>query len=107
MPDTQQVLKGRVAVDEYRAAHAQLYQSADKKGIPEAHTPLLEKMLAAHKEQGFNSFEEFFTASEDLNAQELGFASKVDFDKEIDRLEKIPDQAKAKGLREALDGKWQ
>lgn len=94
MPDNK-VLKGRAAVDVYRAAHAQLYVGSWHQGISEAHTPLLEKLLADLKMQGFNSLDEFFTTSDTLNIQELGFADREDF------------MAKAtKADREVLDRMW-
>ncbi len=80
MPDKAMVLNGRATVDAYRVAHAQLYLGAVKESIPKAHTPLLEKMLADLKVQGFNSINEFFTASELLNIQSMGFKDMVDFD---------------------------
>ena len=64
--DPLKIGKGRAAVDAYRAAHALLYTGGWHKGIPEEHTPLLEKMLAEFKVQGFNSLEEFFSASDTL-----------------------------------------
>lgn len=75
----QKILKGRQAVDAYRAAHASLY-TTDPRGrsIPDEHTPLLETMLAALKKQGFNSLDEFFAASEQLNHEEAGLAGKTE-----------------------------
>ncbi len=66
MPNKQQILKGREAADAYRAVHTQLHSGGWYEGISEAHTPLLEKMLADLKKQGFNSLDEFFTASTGL-----------------------------------------
>lgn len=57
------ILSGRKAVDAYRQAHTQLHSQPWHRGIPEEHTPLLEKMLADLKEQGFNSLEEYFQAA--------------------------------------------
>ena len=79
MPDPNKVIEGRKAVDAYRTTHTQLYGGGWHKGIPEEHTPLLETMLADLKKQGFNSLDEFFSASEELNVQELGFATTEDF----------------------------
>ena len=90
------VREGRKAVDAYRTAHTALHKKPWHRGIPEEHTPLLNKLLAELKKQGVNSLDEFFDASEELNAQELGFASREDF--------------KARGTdadREALDRMWQ
>jgi len=68
----QQVLAGRKAVDAYRIAHTQLYVGGWHKGIPEEHTPLLNILLVNLKMQGFNSLDEFFAASEELNLFEAG-----------------------------------
>jgi hypothetical protein len=71
MPNTKQnVLKGRKAVDTYRTAHTQLYVGGWNKGIPEAHTPLLNTLLTNLKKQGFNSLAEFFQASTELDIAE-------------------------------------
>jgi len=69
--DPQKIQLGRAAVNAYRTAHAQLYSKGWVKGIPEAHTPLLEKMLTDLKKQDFNSLDEFFGANEELNTSEL------------------------------------
>ncbi len=74
------VISGRLAVDAYRLAHAQLHSTGWHKDIPEEHTPLLNNMLAEFKKQGFNSLKEFFDASELLNIKELGFTDKKDFE---------------------------
>lgn len=73
------VLSGRQAVDAYRLAHAQLHSRGWHKGISEEHTPLLHNLLAELKSQSFNSMQEFFDASEELNIKELGFQSRQDF----------------------------
>ena len=70
------VLEGRKAAEAYREAHHQLYSKPWHRGIPEEHKPLLNILLGGLKEQDFNSLDEFFDASEELNAQELGFKSK-------------------------------
>ena len=79
----EQILNGRKVVDAYRAAHSKLYEQGWHKFIPEKHTPLLNTMLVDLKKQGFNSLDEFFAASELLNIQELGFASKRDFETKV------------------------
>ena len=86
----QNIIKGRGAVDAYRAAHAQLHSVKWHKTIPEAHTPLLNTMLAGLKKQDFNSLDEFFMDSETLNLEEIGLVGKVLT--EVDRV--------------ALDRKW-
>lgn len=83
MADKTKVLKGREAVDAYREAHTKLHSKGWHKGMSEEHTPLLDKVLVKFKEQGFNSLEDFFTASEELNIQELGFASRENFYTEL------------------------
>jgi len=49
------VLEGRKAVDAYREDHCQLHSKPWHRGIPEEHTPLLNKLLAELNKQGFNS----------------------------------------------------
>lgn len=90
------VISARLAVNAYRLAHTQLYATGWHKGIPEEHTPLLNTMLDEFEQQGFNSLQEFFEASQELNILELGFTSTDDF------------EAKAtEAQREALEGMWQ
>lgn len=74
------IVAGRKAVDAYREEHTKLYSKPWHRGIPEEHTPLLNKLLADLKEQAFNSLEEFFNASRELNMGELGYSSKEDFE---------------------------
>lgn len=66
MADKQKVLAGRKAVDAYRIAHTKLYYKPQPANIPEAHTPLLNRMLDALRRLGFNSLDEFFNASDSL-----------------------------------------
>jgi len=90
------ILDGRKAVDAYREAHCQLHSKPWYRGIPEEHTPLLNKLLSELEKQGFNSLQEFWDASTELNIQELGFESRDDF------------EARAtKSNREALERMWQ
>jgi len=92
---TQQILAGRNRVDAYRTAHVALYNQPWHKGIPEAHTPLLNAMVNALNGLGFNSIQEFFDASDLLNLQELGFIDMEDFE-----------QRATNADRAALDGMW-
>ena len=90
------VLEGRKAVDVYREDHYQLHSKPWHRGIPKEHTPLLNKLLAELEKQGFNSLQEFWEVSEELNIKELGFNSRADF------------VARAtKSDSEALERKWQ
>lgn len=73
------IMAGRNAVDAYRADHAKLYDKPWHRGIPEEHTPLLDKLLVELKGQGFNSLGEFFSASEEQNMQELGYEDRQHF----------------------------
>lgn len=57
------VKQGRKAVEEYRTAHTALYSGGWYPGISEAHTPLLNTLLAALAAQGFGSLQEFWFAS--------------------------------------------
>lgn len=70
MPEKQKILAGRKAVEAYRTAHTKLYEKGQHKGIPEEHTPLLNIMLKAFKGLGFNTMQEFFDTSEELNLLE-------------------------------------
>ena len=91
-----QVLEGRKAADTYREAHCQLHSKTWHRGIPEEHTPLLNKLLSELEKQGFNSLQEFWDTSEELNIQEVGFESRQDF------------EARAtKSNRETLQRMWQ
>ena len=76
MADKQKVLNGRKAVDAYRANHAKLYAQPWHRGIPEEHTPLLAQLLADLKKQGFNSLDQFFAASEELDSGLLTLEGK-------------------------------
>ena len=89
------VISARLAVDAYRLAHTQLHAMDWHKGIPEEHTPLLNTMLDEIKQQGFNSLQEFFDTSHELNILELGFTSIEDFEARATEAE-----------REALEGMW-
>ena len=107
MVDKDKILAGRKAVDLYRNAHAQLYSKPYYRGIHADHTPLLERLVNALESLGFTSTEtafepkkteilaKFWADSNLLNTQELGFASREDFDKRA----KVVD-------REALELKW-
>jgi len=70
------ILAGREAADAYREAHRKLHSKGWYKGISEDHTPLLNTMLAELKILGFDSLEEFFTASMELNIKEVGLEGK-------------------------------
>lgn len=61
--DVERVLAGRKAIDEYHVAHAELHSEHPEGGVSEEHTPLLEKMLSALKEQGFESQDAFRDAN--------------------------------------------
>lgn len=67
MANKQQVLKGRKAVGAYREAHTLLHKKPYYRKVHEDHTPLLNKMVDALKKQGFDSIQEFFDASDELN----------------------------------------
>ena len=90
------ILAGRTAVDAYREDHVKLYSKPWHRGIPEEHTPLLNGLSAKLKERGFDSLDQFFDDSEELNMQELGYKDRQDFEgKAID------------ADREALERMWQ
>ena len=69
MATKEQVLKGRAAVDAYREAHRRLHAAPWHKGIPDEHTPLLEELRKKLREQGFNTIQDAFDASDELNAR--------------------------------------
>lgn len=69
--DKQKILAGRKAVQAYRTAHTKLYEKGQRKGIPEEHTPLLNIMLRAFKDLGFNTIREFFDANNVFIKEEL------------------------------------
>jgi len=71
---------GRRAVNAYRAAHAQLHTKTWYPQIHDDHTPLLERLKDDLKAQGFNSLDEFWDASDDLNIKEIGFIDRDDFE---------------------------
>ncbi len=64
--DSIKILAGRKVVGAYRTAHARLYSKPWHKGIPDAHTPLLNIMVKALEGLGFNTIQEFFDASKQL-----------------------------------------
>ena len=63
-PTRDNILAGREAVGEYRVSHTELHKDGWYKGLSQAHTPLLNKLLAKLKGQGFNSLSEFEIAYE-------------------------------------------
>ena len=69
------ILAGRKAVIAYGKSHTILYSVKWHKGIPEEHTPLLNKLLEDLKVQGFGSLSEFYKASEDYNVEVFGVRS--------------------------------
>ena len=97
------ILAGRKAVDAYREAHSKLHAGGWYKGISEAHTPLLEKLVADLEAIGVTSAEldfeprktevlaKFWVESDLLNIQELELEGK-----ELTKTDIA-----------ALDGKWQ
>ncbi len=78
MIDKEKVLIGRLAVDAYREAHFQLHLQSWYRGMAEAHTPLLEKLIIDLEKIGYASAEyvevlhSFFGDSKELNKQESG-----------------------------------
>jgi hypothetical protein len=87
---------GRQAVSNYRAAHAQLHNKSYYPQIHDDHTPLLEKLKDDLRGQGFNTPNDFFNASEELNLEELGFEDRADFEARATQAD-----------MEALEAKWQ
>lgn len=116
--EKQKIISGRKAVEAYRTAHTALHREPWRKTIPKKHTPLLNIMVKAFKGLGFNTIQDFFSASEVLNLQELGldtvFQAKLaeanrDARKYIDEEgnEVVEDTPEAQSLRrEALEEMW-
>lgn len=69
----------RKAVDKYRAQHYNLHMQQWDASVPAKHTPIFYVLVASVARFGFNSIQEFFDASADFNAQELGFDSFLDY----------------------------
>ena len=61
---TVRIINGRAAVGVYRSDHLDLYTGGWYPGIDEAHTPLLNTLLSSLQAQGYNSLDDFFSASE-------------------------------------------
>lgn len=103
----EKILAGRMAVDAYREAHALLHQKPYYREVHADHTPLLVKLVNALEKLGFTSTEtefepkkteilaKFWTDSDLLNIQELGFASREDFEARANESDS-----------EALEAKW-
>ncbi|GAG76254.1 unnamed protein product [marine sediment metagenome] len=70
MMDKEKILAGRKAVEAYRVAHTKLYSRGKHKGISEEHTPLLNIMVKMLSGLGFNTIQEFFGASKELDIAE-------------------------------------
>ena len=100
-----QIQQGRNIIGAYKVSHSNLYAiNRERKGIPIEHTALLETMEKALRQVGFKDgdglqtfrvWDEFNTASELQNVQELGFIDFDDFEK----------RAEAKDER-LLEEKW-
>lgn len=96
--DKNKILAGREAADAYRAAHAKLYNQPWHKGVPEEHTPLLEKLVADLEKQGYTSecadfkdksaevLAKFWADSDLRNLQDLGYNDRADFDTQMSAL---------------------
>lgn len=65
--DKEKILAGRKAVDTYREAHRQLHSKPWHRGIPAEHTPLLNTLVKELNNIGFNTIQEFFDASNEVN----------------------------------------
>ena len=109
LPDgmTNEVTRGRDAVNAYRYAHTMLYVNGWYRGISEDHTPLLVAMVGALEKEGYISkrvtweerktqiLHDFWYASDTQNAKELGYTSLGDF---YDRASKMD--------RQSFKSKW-
>lgn len=73
--DKVKILAGRKAIDDYRAAHAQLHSS---EGTPEDHTPLGNTMLSKLRELGFDSIEGFMKANKQAVREDIKRCVKLE-----------------------------
>ena len=91
MVDKEKVLAGRAVVDAHRKAHHALHSKSWHWGIPEEHTPLLEKMVVGLEQVGYTStatelgekssemLAKLVHDSDLLSLQELGFVDAEDW----------------------------
>lgn len=97
MLDKTKILKARKEFEAYKVAHAKLYQKGWHKSIADEHTSLMLKLLEGLDEIGISSSEstierkaadilgQFFSASEEWNMTQLGFADRDDFIKKANK----------------------
>jgi len=64
--EKEKINAGRNLVGAYRTAHSKLYDHGPRKGIPEEHTPLLNVLKNGLNSLGFESLNEFFSKSDEL-----------------------------------------
>lgn len=94
--EKQQVQGGRQAVEAYRQAHRELHTGGWSKNLAGEHRKLLDILLDELGKQGFTSVEQFASASQELNARELGLDSKEELETKA-----TEDQ------RQAIERMWQ
>ena len=71
MAEIEKILAGRIVVDTYRESHRQLHLQPWHKGIPDAHTPLLQKMKKDLKALGFETIDSLFIANKAIFSAEV------------------------------------
>jgi hypothetical protein len=66
LTETEKILAGRNAVDDYRAAHALLHENPKGKDIAAEHEKLMRTMEADLKTEGFETLASFWIANKTL-----------------------------------------
>lgn len=70
MTETERVLAGRKAVDDYRAAHAELHHEVQEgEVLPIDHSQIMDTLLSELRALGFNSIDEFMEFSKKANVE--------------------------------------
>lgn len=120
LPDgtTNNITRGRDAVNAYRYAHGQLSKNGWYRGISEDHTPLLVAMVNVLEKEGYTSsylsiqykapevLRKFWYASDTQNANELGYDSLEKMQTALTNMVKSGKIIDANLLRIAIDNKW-
>lgn len=109
--ETSAVTKGRDFVNAYRLAHEKLYEKGWYRGISDDHTPLIQAMTEALKDEGYKGeltevIDNFFLESDTQNAKELGYDSVESMSDHIAELKLTGKEAEAKMITDELDKKW-
>lgn len=120
LPDgtTNEVTRGRDAVNAYRYAHEQLYNKGWYRGISEDHTPLLVVTVEVLEREDYASpkatweerkeeiLKKFWDDSNKQNAKDLGFIDLEDFNAKVKKLKDEGKKQEANQMRKNYDDKW-